>query len=194
MKSFLRVLVPGTLFILGFNPVVMAQDVPAGDADRGGIFFRQSCAICHATTFGAGETRSLCGQGPDLVGKSWAVGRDGVEFLTIPKRWRTYGVVWDAAGLDHFLSGPAIAVPGTTMPIPVTDPVARHNLIAFLSTLAIPDGVTPTVAVSTLSQNDTNDWQHATLGRATSHHRGGFARALRNDFLGQRSQSGRGAG
>ncbi len=58
MKSFLRALVPGTLLIIGFNPVheVMAQDLPAGDADRGRIFFQQSCALCHATTLGAGNT------------------------------------------------------------------------------------------------------------------------------------------
>ncbi len=84
------------------------------------------------------------------------------------KALANYGIVWDAAALDHFLSGPATAVPGTTMPIPVTDPVARHNLVAYLSTLAMPAGVTPSVAVFVSTQNDPNDWDHEAPG--VQHH------------------------
>ena len=154
--------------IVGLNPVgkVAAQDLPAGDADRGKLFFQQACAICHATTLGPGNT-VIVRQGPDLIG---VVGRRAGTSLgfSYTKSLANYGIVWDAAALDHFLSGPATVVPGTTMPIPVADPVTRHNLVAYLSTLQMPAGVTPSVAVFVSTQNDPNDWDHQAPG--VQHH------------------------
>ncbi len=50
------------------------------------------------------------------------------------------GFTWDTATLNHFLTNPMVAVPGTTMPMPVPDAQNRADVIAYLSTLKIPRG------------------------------------------------------
>jgi glucose/arabinose dehydrogenase/cytochrome c2 len=169
MKSFTRTIASSILIFTGLNPgsIALAQLSPPGDAARGKIFFQQSCAICHATTLGPGNS-VIVRQGPDLIGVVGRPAGTGLSF-SYTKALRASGIVWDEASLDHFLSGPGIDVPGTTMPIPVTDVVARHNIVAYLSTLTIPDGVTPIpVSAPSSSGTDPNDWQHAAPG--VSHH------------------------
>jgi cytochrome c len=41
-------------------------------------------------------------------------------------------IVWNAQTLDQFLAAPAQKVPGTRMPMKVTDPAKRAALIAYL--------------------------------------------------------------
>src|SRR6202035_5031599 len=81
-------------------------------------------------------------------------------------------LVWDAATLDHFLTDPAKAVPGTTMPIPLPDAGMRADLIAYLATLKVPEGVSlETAAFSVViptGGDDPNDWQRAAPG--VQHH------------------------
>jgi glucose/arabinose dehydrogenase/cytochrome c2 len=164
MKTFLRSLIPGFLIIVGLNPVneILAQASPAGDADRGRLFFQQGCAICHATTLGPGNS-VIVKQGPDLIGVVGRHAGTGLSF-NYTKALKAYGVTWDATTLDQFLTSPMTVVPGTTMPIPLADPENRRIIIAYLSTLILPDGVSPTPATSSLSQGDPNDWQHAAPG------------------------------
>jgi len=57
------------------------------------------------------------------------------------------GIVWDAAALNRFLTSPLTVIPGTIMPMPVPDTTNRLDVIAYLSTLKIPAGVTPTNSV-----------------------------------------------
>jgi hypothetical protein len=82
------------------------------------------------------------------------------------------GLVWDVPALDHFLTDPARAVPGTTMPIPLPDAGLRADVIAYLATLKVPEGISlDTAAFSVVNPtggNDPNDWQRAAPG--VQHH------------------------
>ena len=171
LRSFTRSLFSILFFAgLSFASEAVAQVPQAGDADRGKIFFQQSCALCHATTLGAGN-RVIVRQGPDLIGVFGRRAGTGPSF-TYTKALIDSGIIWDSATLDRFLTSPISAVPGTTMPIPVPDAGNRSNLIAYLSTLTIPAGVTPTavlVSVPAASpKSDPGDWQHAAPG--VKHH------------------------
>jgi glucose/arabinose dehydrogenase len=168
MNFFARSLRSLIFIIVGLSSMckVAAQDLPAGDAGRGKIFFQQSCAICHATTLGPGDT-VIVKQGPDLMGLLGRRAGSGLGF-NYTKALIASGITWDTVSLDQFLKGPATDVPGTAMPIYVSDAVARQNLIAYLSTLEIPAGVSPVAPVAASLANDTGDWQHAAPG--VQHH------------------------
>ena len=101
----------------------------AGDPVKGKALFNQQCALCHSAAAGTeGAAPSLFG-----VVKRKAAGDPG--YPAYSKALKASGLVWKAATLDAFLSGPAKLVPGTNMPITVADPVARQNVIAYLATL-----------------------------------------------------------
>ena len=171
LRSLTRSLFPIMFLVgLGFARQAVAQVPQAGDADRGKIFFQQACALCHATTLGAGN-RVIVRQGPDLIGVFGRRAGTGLSF-TYTKALIDSGIIWDSASLDRFLTSPMSAVPGTTMPIPVSDAGNRSNLIAYLSTLTIPAGVTPTAVFAptpaSSSKSDPGDWRHAAPG--VKHH------------------------
>ena len=155
---------------LGLARQAVAQVPPAGDPNRGKIFFQQSCALCHATTLGAGNS-VIVRQGPDLVGVLGRRAGTGLSF-NYTKALIDSGITWDSAALDRFLTSPMSVVPGTTMPIPVPNAGNRSNVIAYLSTLTIPIGITPTVALAPVSVssagNDPGDWRNAAPG--VEHH------------------------
>ena len=102
-------------------------------------------------------------QGPSLVGVLARHAGTGLGF-NYSKALVGSGLVWDAAGLDRFLAAPMSEVPGTTMPMPVPDPTNRLDLIAYLSTLKTPAGVTPTASVVQLNpaavDADPGAWEH----------------------------------
>ncbi len=170
MKSALRIL--GS-FILTIAAVGAASDATAqdqamtpGDAAKGQVFFQQYCAVCHTTALGPGNT-VLVKQGPSLVGIIGRKAGTGLGFNSYTRAMTSSGITWDADGLDRFLAGPTKMVPGTTMPIPVADAGNRRNLVAYLSTLVIPAGVTPVAAVvetSGAATNDPADWHNAAPG------------------------------
>ena len=147
---------------------VGAQEMPVGDATRGKAFFQVNCAVCHSPVLGP-ENLVLMKQGPSLVG---VVGRPAgsLPHFNYTKAIRESGFKWDAATLYRFLSNPMVVVPGTTMPIPVTDPRNRADAIAYLATLSIPEG--GTVKYETLPETaggtDPNDWQRQAPG--AQHH------------------------
>ena len=163
-------LTPGALLVLaGIVPLAAcAQDMPTGDVARGQAYFQVSCALCHSPELGPDNT-VITKQGPSLVG---VVGRQAgsLPHFTYTAALKASGYTWDAATLDHFLSNPMMAVPGTTMPMPVPDPQSRADVIAYLSTLKIPDGVTVKyeVAAPASGGNDPNDWQREAPG--VKHH------------------------
>ena len=145
----------------------MAEDsaAPVGDAGRGKTLFTQSCALCHSDGNGAGGA-PVAKQGPSLVGVFGRKAGTSPNF-NYTKALTDSGLTWDAAGLDHFLTNPAAAVPGTTMPIPTPDPQTRADLIAYLGTLKMPDKVEaapPPAATSTASTDQ--DWQNEAPGKA----------------------------
>jgi glucose/arabinose dehydrogenase/cytochrome c2 len=170
MQSFIRVLVLVLLAGPGAEHQAAAQDSPAGDPARGRIFFQASCAVCHTTTLGPGNT-VIVKQGPSLVGILGRRAGTGLGF-NYTKALAESGITWDAATLDHFLTSPIKAVPGTTMPMIVPDAGKRSDVIAYLSTLTVPAGVTPTNSVvqitPALAEADPGAWEHAVPG--AQHH------------------------
>ena len=78
------------------------------------------------------------------------------------------GLTWDAATLDHFLTNPMQAVPGTLMPMPIPDAGNRADVITYLSTLTIPEGVTLSNSVVQITparvETDSGAWAHAAPG------------------------------
>jgi len=142
---------------------VSAQVAPTGNVDHGKTYFQASCAICHTANLGPGHT-VIVKQGPSLVGVLGRRAGSGLGF-NYTKALVDSGLVWDAATLDHFLTNPLLAVPGTTMPMPVPDATNRLDVIAYLSTLKIPAGVTLSNSVMQLTalavETDSGAWQHA---------------------------------
>jgi glucose/arabinose dehydrogenase len=138
---------------------------PAGDAGRGKALFTQSCALCHSDGSGAGNP-VMAKQGPSLVGVFGRKAGTGPDF-NYTKALSDSGLTWDAPGLDHFLTNPMTAVPGTTMPIPVNDPQTRADLIAYLATLKAPDKLPPAPAAAPSSgASHEQDWQNQVPGKA----------------------------
>jgi len=143
----------------------LADDVSGGDPAQGKTYFQANCAICHAAA--AGVTQ----QGPSLAG---VVGRKAGSLagFNYTKALSDSGLTWDAPTLDHFLTNPAAAVPGTTMPISIAQASDRANIIAYLSTLkASADtsaGAAPAPAPATPASADPGDWRNAAPG--VQHH------------------------
>jgi len=166
MPFFTRGLFPGILLVaaVGAGGNVGAQVPPTDDVGRGQLYFQQFCAICHSPTLGPGNT-VVIKQGPSLVG---VVGRPAGSgpYFTYTKALSGSGLTWDAASLDHFLANPMVAVPGTAMPMPIPNPDDRAHVIAYLTTLVVPPGLTPgapLMATNTAS-SDPNDWMNAVPG------------------------------
>ncbi len=141
-----------------------AQTAPVGDAARGRAYFQVSCAICHSDTLGPDNT-VIHKQGPSLVG---VVGRSAASnpHFNYSAALRQSGLVWDEATLYRFLANPMVAVPGTAMPMPVPDDASRADVIAYLATLKLPQGVTlnyQTVVPGSGGMNP-NDWQRQAPG------------------------------
>jgi glucose/arabinose dehydrogenase len=168
MQPFPRTLLRGILFLATFaaGRNAAAQSPQAEEISRGSSYFQQNCALCHTTTLGPGNTW-IMKQGPSLVG---VVGRPAGSLASFgyTKALAHCGLTWDTATLDRFLTFPARAVPGTTMPMPVPDPANRAAVIAYLATLKIPPGVTPVAAPAAASTlppgSDPGDWRLAAPG------------------------------
>jgi cytochrome c len=120
------------LFILAAPlalPAACAGSV--GDAANGKeLFMNNACPTCHSVTKGDSLT-----VGPNLAG---VVGRRAgttVSLMGPSENLKKYGVIWNAATLDEFLSNPDAKVPGTAMIGMLSDPQQRADVIAYLSTL-----------------------------------------------------------
>ena len=159
----------GLLCVAGVS-VATGQDMPAGNVERGQQFFQASCFVCHSTSLGPGNTLVIK-QGPTLLG---VMGRKagGSPHFNYTQALKDSGMVWSPATLDHFLTDPMKAVPGTAMPIPIPVAGIRADLIAYLATLKLPQGVTlETAAFSApigTGGKDPGDWQRAAPG--VQHH------------------------
>ena len=118
-----------SLILLAIGTAAHAAD--PGDAAAGKTYFSQTCMQCHTAdpAEGGGEI------GPSLVG---LIGRQAgvgdTRFLYSPAL-KDSKLIWNVETLDRFLTDPAIAVPGTTMPIPVPVKKDRDNLISYLRSL-----------------------------------------------------------
>src|SRR5271155_2783862 len=118
-RSLIHAVALGLLAVSGAKNQAAAQGLPAGDPDRGKIYFQAACAICHTADLGPGHT-VIVKQGPSLVGVLGRRAATGLGF-NYTKALEDSGLTWDAPALDHFLRNPMQAVPGTLMPMPVPD-------------------------------------------------------------------------
>jgi|SRR5580700_9187341 cytochrome c len=102
-----------------------------GDAAAGKAFFSQTCMQCHTAdpNEGGGEI------GPSLVGLIGRTAGVGDSRFVYSPALKDSKLIWNRQSLDHFLTDPAAAVPGTTMPIPVPSKQDRDNLIAYFQSL-----------------------------------------------------------
>jgi glucose/arabinose dehydrogenase/cytochrome c2 len=159
-----------SLLLAGLLPglKLSAQDRPVGDAERGKTFFQVGCAVCHSPVLGPDYT-VIMKQGPSLVG---VLGRPAgsLPHFNYTKAIRESGFTWDQATLYRFLENPMVVMPGTTMPIPVTDPRNRADVIAYLATLKIPQNIALKYEElpETAGGTDPNDWQRQSPG--AQHH------------------------
>ncbi|HVU24237.1 MAG TPA: PQQ-dependent sugar dehydrogenase [Opitutus sp.] len=143
MRSFssLTKITLGLLSLAALAGRLAAQAPLAGDPVHGKAYFQQNCALCHATGLDAQTT----GQGPLLAG---VVGRPAAAMSNFgySQALTNAHVTWTRDTLEQFLSGPAIMVPGTNMPVTVANPQDRADVIAFLATLQpvqAPAGAAP---------------------------------------------------
>jgi cytochrome c len=100
-----------------------------GDPVRGKTVFSQ-CGACHATT----PQNKF---GPYLVG---VFGRTAgaVAGFHYSKAMAGSGTVWNEQTLDAFLAAPSKTLPGTSMPVALSSPRDRADVIAYLKTLTQP--------------------------------------------------------
>jgi glucose/arabinose dehydrogenase/cytochrome c2 len=163
-KSYLPVLNALLLAALAGSANLQAQDKPQGNAERGKAFFEASCAMCHSPVLGPDHT-VIAKQGPSLAG---VIGRaaGSLPHFSYTKSLRESGLTWNAETLYRFLENPMVVVPGTTMPIPVSDPRNRADVIAYLETLKIPEGIALKYEVpeDQAGGTDPNDWQRQAPG------------------------------
>ncbi len=164
MKSLSCALAQASLLALAVGTSARASD--DGDAAHGKVLFQQSCALCHPTIVGPGNTLPSA-QGPNLLG---IVGRRAGSLGTFnyTKAMVASGITWDAATLEHFLAGPALLVPGTTMPAAIPNANDRRDLVVYLATLAAPPGVNLAASAQSASgassASDPGDWHNDAPG------------------------------
>ena len=124
-------------FVLGIAAVAAAMTAASaaqaagplgGEPAKGAAVFKQQCMICHAAK--AGQE----GAAPSLYGVVGRVSGTEPGFSYTPAIKAAH-IDWTPAKLDAFLSGPAKLIPGTAMPITLTDPTQRHDVIAYLASL-----------------------------------------------------------
>ena len=172
VRSFARALLQSFLFLSVFDArsEATAQAPQAGDSRQGKIFFQQSCAICHADSLGPGNG-VMVRQGPSLVDILGRRAASGLSF-NYTKALAASGLTWDAPTLNRFLANPMTAVPGTAMVISVPKAADRLDVIAYLATLKVPAGVSPTAQQAPIPASspgtDPGDWHHAAPG--VKHH------------------------
>src|SRR4030095_5884567 len=148
------------LFAAGAT-MATAQNNPAGNAARGDQFFQTSCALCHSSSLGPGNT-VVIKQGPTLVGVMGRKAGTSPHF-GFTQALKDSGLVWNAETLDLYLANPTTAVPSTSMSVTVPDASDRADVTAYLATLIVPEGV-DLEKLPTVTGPDPDDWQRASPG------------------------------
>jgi len=155
-------LVPTKWILIASLWVVSAAVVTAqSNSERGDQFFQTSCALCHSSSLGPGNT-VVIKQGPTLVGVMGRKAGTSPHF-GFTQALKDSGLVWNAETLGLYLTSPTTAVPGTTMSVTVPDASDRADVIAYLATLIVPEGV-DLEKLPTVTGPDPDDWQRASPG------------------------------
>ena len=99
-----------------------------GDAAAGKKLYEDTCVGCH------GDQKTAATTGPSLAG---LIGRKaGTSAGGVISRANTESpIVWNDKTLDRYLASPSETIHGTIMPIGLTNPKDRADLIAYLKTL-----------------------------------------------------------
>src|SRR5436190_17617123 len=150
-----------SLLFAGGATIAAAQNGLVGSVERGDQFFQNSCALCHSDRLGPGNT-GVIKQGPTLVG---VIGRKAgtSPHFGFTQALKDSGLVWKEGTLDQYLTNPTTAVPGTTMTVTVPEASDRADVIAYLATLIVPEGL-DLDKLPTVTGPDPDDWQRASPG------------------------------
>ncbi len=114
-----------------------------------GAAVAKKCAACHNFQEGAGAK-----VGPDLYG---VVGRKvaSAEGFAYSEAMKGHGGVWTPLDLNHFLTNPKAAVPGTAMAFAgLPKDVDRANIIAYLNSLSHDPKPLPTATAAAAPAGD----------------------------------------
>ncbi|MDG2174665.1 MAG: c-type cytochrome [Gammaproteobacteria bacterium] len=104
------------------------SDMP--DIEHGKATFNTMCSVCHSVQEKGGPV-----EGPNLLG---LVGREAAsqpDFAKYSPALKTSNFIWSVETLDRFLVNPMMMVPGTLMPMLISDDKTRADVIAYLATL-----------------------------------------------------------
>jgi cytochrome c len=107
---------------------IAAPAYAEGDAAAGRRLYQNQCLGCH------GDAKTKGTLGPTLVG---IMGRKASDMAqgTLSRAMSEADFTWDEKTLDEFLAAPSQKVHGTIMPIGVTRPQDRDNLIAYIKSM-----------------------------------------------------------
>jgi cytochrome c len=97
--------------------------MPAGDAARGQALY-QACSGCHSI-----DENDVGPRHRGVLGRR----AGSLPDYAYSPALRDSHIVWDAANLDRWLSGPQGLVPGTKMFFSLPDPQMRADIIAYLA-------------------------------------------------------------
>ncbi|NKJ02369.1 c-type cytochrome [Novosphingobium sp. SG707] len=106
---------------LPFSSTAFAQTPPP----EGRAVYQSHCASCH------GGDNAQASFGPSLVGVFGKLAAS-VPGFAYSSAMRNAKLVWDAETLDRFLAAPTKLVPGTKMPVALSRPADRAEVIAYL--------------------------------------------------------------
>ena len=124
--QMIRVVLATIVLVAAF--LFLGQAHAAGDAAAGKTVFANQCSSCHTTEVGKN------GFGPSLAA---VLGRKagGLAGFTYSPAMAQAGLVWDEKNLDEFLASSTKKVPGTSMPVELSNASDRANVIGYLETL-----------------------------------------------------------
>jgi cytochrome c len=126
MSEFRRLLVVAAAIVA---PALCAAG-PKPDVENGKATFTTVCNVCHSNQKTGGPN-----QGPNLLGVVGRKAGSEPHFTGYSPALKASNITWSPKTLDKFLVDPMAKVPGTLMPIQITDDKTRADVIAYLATL-----------------------------------------------------------
>jgi len=104
-------------------PTLCAAAKP--DIENGKATFNTMCGVCHSVQKTGGPI-----EGPNLVGVVGRKAGSQPDFPRYSPALKASGLTWSKKTLDKFLVNPGEKVPGTIMPMHISDPKTRADVVA----------------------------------------------------------------